>query len=328
MKSSKELAKEIAELLGNPDFALTEKVAELLQAQEDCIKPKCNQCGNIIEEEGKDRRGSLSVNLSWGYSSTAKDGDRDTWSLCKACTDFVINKYHLICVVCKKTIPEVMADLDARNPHCTDYGNYEEAYQRQTNSPFGQSYALLNDRIVCEWCYDAITAQFKIPIPDTRYMVGSGDLYSGDGVHLNRTQEGLKPRTGDWGDFCRHMYEAYVRYEDAVAIRKSEHSYKLAIGGIVNIYRDEYREKKIKGGRDSEVVDSIWVLAGNGQHYDIPLSWIEGVANNSSSDARAEIPKIDFTKPAILEQGKILALGSYQIEFRYLFQEKFKPTKE
>jgi len=86
--------------------------------------PVCNQCGHSYHPE---RYGTIEFNTSWGYESTGKDGDHDSWNLCRTCADEFKKDNPPVCCKCLRSVVYIMGDLAARNTGCTFYGDPEAA---------------------------------------------------------------------------------------------------------------------------------------------------------------------------------------------------------
>lgn len=310
---SEQMTKEILDLVQslepvkdhNP--TLVAKIKKLIEKELDVSKPKCNQCAEVIGDNAADRWNSTKVSVDWGFESTGKDTDHDEWSLCSECTKNLLDKHPITCNFCKRSIAEVMADIDSRNPHCTNFGNYNAALAHHLGDKHcGEEYAQIKDRVICEWCYDEITAKFSIPINSVNYHIVSGNLY--DNNHhsrVNRTAQALEIKKGDVGDSLRERYKSVVTYEEVLTIRSLDNPEKRLVRVSVEIYREKYR-------KDFE--DVVTLETGCDEYYSVPCSWFDSKARG-----------FDFTKPSIFHQGQALVLGDYQIDFKLILAE-FKPV--
>lgn len=275
--------------------------------------PTCNQCGKVLDLDGEDRWGTSKIEVHWGYHSTGKDTDFDRWHLCKNCTKSLEKKYPTSCGFCDRKLYEVMAEIDFRNPHCASYGNLEEALEFQRNRSEFQcdSYAMINDRICCELCYDALTASFVIPLHSENYMISSGDTYQTENNRINRTQEALKIREGDTGDSLREMYETSVALNEMQQIITSANASDFIAKIRVEIWREAYRQ------RHEEWVDSVYLTRGDNSFWKVELAKLKGRLADRIQNTVDDKP---FKTPKILDGGRKVSFESHVFDSVELIQ--------
>ena len=268
------------------------KVAEHLVKEAKKV-PQCNQCGEVFE---KKRWGITDVTVHWGYESMGKDTDVDKWLLCEDCTKDFEAKFDPICSICKTSVVEVMAALSEQRPGCSFYGDLKAAldHYRNRSHHCGLEYVTVNGRTLCEVCYEDLICSFKIPVPQRRYTIGTGDVYDEEGsVSSNRIQAAKEFRLTE--DSLSRFYEHYLPIEEAREARSSSDS-KYRVYHIR--HSDCKPEYKNKLGRDSYVTMS----QGTGDYLRVPLEWLEDLAEMSKVN-------LDLKDLEVLQCGKQVRLG-------------------
>lgn len=264
--------------------------------------PQCNKCGGFF----KPGWGITSVDVSWGYNSTGKDTDRDKWKLCKDCSKEFQTHYDPICSLCRLSVVEVMAELSARNPHCTFYGDYKGALLHQrTNEHCGLEYATVAGRIVCEICYEKFISDFKIPIKAGSYDIGAF-LYGEEEQRKNRIEESFAFRIH--GDSLSDFYETWLTFDEVVAIRNMEDPSHRAI----KLYFRESKPDMLAAHRkdDPSYEDKVAIQNGSGDYVRIPRSFFE-----------KQSAAVDFYNLSIEKDGTVICFGDASFDAESIIEE-------
>lgn len=267
--------------------------------------PVCNQCGHSYHPE---RYGTIEFNTSWGYESTGKDGDHDSWNLCRTCADEFKKDNPPVCCKCLRSVVYIMGDLAARNTGCTFYGDPEAAQKHMEDiNGCGYEFANINGMIFCEVCYEDFISQFKKPVLAQSYLFGCGDIVGpaedAPQFHQNRIEAHFQYKAPG-----RH--EAVLPYDEAVAARKSPTNHQRLI-------RVTYRlldgfDFDLEQGKKQEDEPLICQRA-DGEFFDIPPSQLVGA---------------DFTKMAIQNFGRVLVLGDLKLDAAQLCDQYSNSSKE
>jgi len=303
----KSLVEKICEALGvSTSNENVEKLENLISPQ----FPKCNHCAKVIENIDARWDGPLKFSTNWGFESANKDCMTDSWVLCAECRYVALAKWPLICASCRKTIPEVMADLDHRNPHHLYYGDYQAALNRYLDPKTihcGFEYALIENRVICEICYERFITKFEIPM---KVSIEMGGIYENT-ENVDKKSDLNDPYPGrlaqlfniegseDHGDFIREMHDARVSYEDACRIRRSPDADQRLLKATVSIYREPHRDR---------FEDAISLSFGDNSHKEIALLYFRSVAGRD----------LDFTQVQVSNEGHSLVLGNFEFEAKTL----------
>ncbi|RJR07445.1 hypothetical protein C4588_06885 [Candidatus Parcubacteria bacterium] len=281
---------------------LESKIRSLL----DRDKPRCNKCSAKIEN--LEHRSVTTVRINWGYESTGKDLDCDVFTLCEGCTTEFRREYYPICSSCRTPIPEVMAGLNARNPHCTFYGDAAAAlkHSQDPRGHCGYEYAEIAGAILCEVCYEDFINTFEIPIPAGEYAIWEGTYLPGEGTQrVNRIELALKPRIEMQDSLAIH-YSAWASWDEVIQIRQHPEKHSLFVRVNYADYDAEFVEHC--RSKDPEYQKTVYAQTGDNQYYSIPICWLRAVA-----DAQLKSTSFDPTKLAIIDMGRTLVFGELHV---------------
>lgn len=281
--------------------------------------PTCNQCATRYYPKG--HRETLQYETHWGYESTGKDGDTDRWNLCGPCNSKFMAKYDPTCCACHRSVVKVMAELNARNPGSSAYGNMKLA-QQQSRKEYhcGLEYAEIEGRIFCEICYEAIINQFKEPVGALSYLFGGGDIVNlnpENPHHRNRLERCFNNRDRD-GNFP----EARVSFEDACAIREMEDSHLRIL--IASYQADPPEIAAYLAKRRNRPVEDpeICLMKGNGEYARISITRFVVVGEKGPEGPEGPTflceAAPDFSKMEIRDLGQTVAFGDCTISSRLL----------
>lgn len=317
MDKALELAQNICRSLG---IEVSEENCQRVQSTLAQKFPPCNACGKIIEDLDKRWGGPLKFSTNWGYESSGKDTDRDSWILCEDCLKHSLEQWSLICAGCRKTIPEVMAELDSHNVGHSYYGDYARALEHNVKPGLGHcgyEYALIEDRVLCEICYEKFVAKFKVPMNAGGYHLFDGTPEAREGVQIpdndptakypGRLAQILKKHTWEG------HYEAILSWEEAVKART-----ELREQACISVsYREEDPEliARMKE-RDPDWEPTVYFRMANQQTYEIPVSWL-----NSKLDG-----KLDVKKLALENCGLMIRLGEAKVSAESILTSSWRKS--
>lgn len=271
-----------------------------IQAILDHYKPRCNKCGSF-EDEIKTHK------IYWGFESTGKDTDCDVWNFCAECSLEFCTQYFPVCSMCHRSIPDVMAKLDHLNPRHIYYGDYPAALAHVCSmNHCGLEYAKVEDRIICEECYEDFLGSFQIPMQAGSYAPGCLTYYPGGGPQRNRIQNSL---------ICdpRPALSAWLDWEELLEVKRSDKKHEK-ITHLTYNGADERWLELLDASPRVVARQLVHAQTGDNKFYSLPISWLQELANKAQQ-------QLDVTRLRVTNKGETLHFGEFQLATKVVIEE-------
>lgn len=301
----------------------TDEADKFYQALDNAAKkiPQCNKCAAVLSIcNGKPTYRNVEVSVHWGYNSTGKDTDHDKWWLCESCKDEFDKRYDPICSICQRTITDVMAELDARNPNCTFFGDKAAAVEHiKGNNHCGLEYATISGRTVCEICYEDFINDFAVPIQAASYHCFTGERKEREGFQRkDRIQEALNYVLTE--SYHSYYFRDKLSYEEVVEIRSMSDKNSRCISLRFEQDKPEMAAKldamtRARGKTPEPELETVTAQMGNNSYIGIPASWLRQQSEKQNA-------KLDLTQLKISNLGSILSFGELAVAATEILQFK------